>query len=881
MSRRHFLEDSDSDESGGNNGATTTTTTTTSVSASADANFFTPVERLGINRCNIQINNDGKYSDEYMHRSIAKLGEPPLEKLTQAGEDVPLHLGYCIKKGEEKQYFERNIYKVHGSSGGDDGSPSEEDILLEVGAIRKSDKAGKNRMFKTKAGGVIFGPWWNYSLQRLLDLSADKNQTPETLGQYTAIIILRSMFCFITQDLAIVKPATSTLPKLTSQFGIDWPKATQIARKVINHLGGSSHFLNRELSAVEAHVEGLKSKSKATATATTENLAANSTSSTVPANVAISTQDGAAERRKSEARKKRLAEMKATSRKSVVVPAAVAAAPSAPIGRESFAQGSTVQNNNMGYGQKPPPENGYGSTKPPPRDNGYERKQPPAVQQPPSSSYASMSNTASAQPSSSYASMTNAASTQPTHAANSYASMSNGTRGAQQQPPQHGKNASNTTTLNDGWGRKREGSDAQQPYKSKGSWKFARGVLSTNIEVDNPTSLNPSSSVSSNIPARPPHAAAASARIPDPGQARDDYSRSRDYNDASRSSGDRASERIQDRGGRSYSDRGQDSRSSGRYDDGDNRRYNERDSYSRSDSRGSRDYSSRRDDYGASNSRGRDRDTYRGDEYDRSRDREGYGSGGGSGYAQGSSRSRRQDLDDRDARPQKRFKGPSEVSAPPRPVAPVGRGRGADVNKPAWMTQQNSGPTGMPSNSAVSNPDLRAGTNTSYTPASASSTAPAFASSVAAPVGRGRGAHMNKPAWMTQGQHSVTNVATAASVNQSTPSLNTSTYAPPAQQQGQTFTSNTSSLTAPSAGGSGRGRGMTLPAWMTQQGQTSVANNAPTGMPPAQSIQQHTPPAMNQPSYSMGEMPNNGQGMGRGRGRGRGGDKNLPACELH
>jgi len=215
MSKRHFLEDSDSDSDDNGGGVET--------------NFFTVEERTAIDKCDIKVTKDGKYSKDLLQQSIEKIGVPPLQQKEGVTLNTPLYKMYCIEKGQEKNYFDRPIYQVHDGGTGS-GEPTEEDILLEINALRQSEKAAKNRMFKSKGGGVIFGPWWNYSLQRLLDLSAENKG--ESLEHYTAILIMKSLFSFITEDLEIVKPGVKTLSRLKDSFGIDWEKGVETTQKV-------------------------------------------------------------------------------------------------------------------------------------------------------------------------------------------------------------------------------------------------------------------------------------------------------------------------------------------------------------------------------------------------------------------------------------------------------------------------------------------------------------------------------------------------------------------------------------------------------------------------------------------------------------------------
>jgi len=218
MSKRNFLEDSDSDSDNNDGGG------------DGETNFFTTEERIAINKCEIKVvTKDGKYSKDTLQCAIKNIGVPPLQQKEGASLNIPLYKMYCIEKGQEKNYFDRPIYQVHDGGTGS-GEPTEEDILLEINALRQSEKAAKNRMFKSKGGGVIFGPWWNYSLQRLLDLSAENKR--ESLEHYTAILIMKSLFSFITEDLEIVKPGAKTLSRLKDSFGIDWEKGVDTAQKV-------------------------------------------------------------------------------------------------------------------------------------------------------------------------------------------------------------------------------------------------------------------------------------------------------------------------------------------------------------------------------------------------------------------------------------------------------------------------------------------------------------------------------------------------------------------------------------------------------------------------------------------------------------------------
>jgi hypothetical protein len=222
--------------------------------------FFTVEEKEAIDRCRIQINqNRGIYSDDCAVRVIEKAGGAPLEQVANL---FPLYRNCRVKVGSQAEFFGRDLYKIHDPNRDPvvcDPTCSEEAILLEIQALRISRNAFKNMMFVEMGGKVVFGPWFNYAFHRLLQLpSRDIDRTGvASLGEYTAIKIIRSLFCFITKDLnEVVKPGI--LEELKTSYGVDWVRNVDIARKVINHCGGSAHFLHKDLTLVEAHVERLK-----------------------------------------------------------------------------------------------------------------------------------------------------------------------------------------------------------------------------------------------------------------------------------------------------------------------------------------------------------------------------------------------------------------------------------------------------------------------------------------------------------------------------------------------------------------------------------------------------------------------------------------------
>jgi hypothetical protein len=262
MSKRYILDDSESEFEDGKGGGINE-----SVAPSND-DFFTDEEKNAINRCQIQINNNGGiYSHDNTLRAIEKVGMTLLEKL-DTGDGDGGHRYF--KVGSHINFFERDIYKVHDPTRGTNNASNltctEEAILLEIETLRQSGKATKIGMFKQKETGamVVFGPWFNYAFQRLLLLASTNNSDSATasfsMGEYTAVKIIRSLFSFITDDLKdIVK--YGRLNDLKTKMGVDWLKNVGTARKVINHCGNSANFLHDELVKVEAHVQSLMSKS--------------------------------------------------------------------------------------------------------------------------------------------------------------------------------------------------------------------------------------------------------------------------------------------------------------------------------------------------------------------------------------------------------------------------------------------------------------------------------------------------------------------------------------------------------------------------------------------------------------------------------------------
>lgn len=824
--------------------------------------FFSAEEAEAIVRCNIQVNdNNGRYSEELVRQAIEELRETMLQAVNQGGDgagELQPHQQYCVKKGEQENFFARYIYTVHGGVGA--ASPSEEAILLEIEAIRRSEKAIKNKLFKLKetGGSVVFGPWWNYSLRRVLELSSDDTLTAESFGDYTAVKILRSLFEFITNDLGdIVKRGHLAL--LKDRFSVDWQANARTARRVIDHCGGESHFLHAELAAVERHLEFIRTKPKSTEAPAPAAPAPVAISAPVANAIpAASAQGGGGEdakaKRESEARQARMAQMKARARSTAPVPdpawnAATTSAPAADQGAVASAPAPT------------------------------------------SSSRGGVNN----------ATMTSSSRGGPS----SYSGAGGRNQAAQNPPPEHErKPAAQPPARSDRGSRAPGPADRHAPREDAAYRGHA------------PERPPPQPAAGRDYQQRDERRESSYRHGDEPQRSGRDFdsrgsgqcygSRDDDRYTDSRSAG-RPGDRSYDRGGG---------------DGGSYRSYDQ--NYSRSDYNGGGrdgyDYGSRRDtrpdDHNRSDYRREDQD-YRPRE-ETSRD---YDYRGSSAPKHGRSQDYGE-MEDRRP-PPKRFRGADNAVAPaapahPAPAASAGRGRGRDKNLPAWMTAQN-GPTGMArsESSASSNPSA---SSSNYAPApiaaspiDASAIADAVALAMAPPVGgggggggaapartapsgggagRGRGRDKNLPAWMTKNpadQRAPTSESGPAGVSSGGP------HNPGPGVSGVGYSAPISSGVG---AGRGRGRDKNLPAWMTknQTGQGApTSESGPAGMSSGGSYNpvagsSYDPGAsttgnaasrassMAQPNSSggQGQAFNAGQaGMGRGRGRGK--NMNLPA----
>jgi hypothetical protein len=134
-------------------------------------------------------------------------------------------------------------------------------------------------------------------------------------------------------------------------------------------------------------------------------------------------------------------------------------------------------------------------------------------------------------------------------------------------------------------------------------------------------------------------------------------------------------------------------------------------------------------------------------------------------------------------------------------------------------------------------------------------------------AGRGRGAHVNQPAWMKKQEQP------SAHDGQGNIGVTANSFAAMATaSSGPDLLSSSSNA---SGSGLGRGRYTNLPDWVARQ--ESAPSNEFSEMRqqvPAPSVTPRATPATIS-HHPLGESTSNGHG--RGRGRGRGANKNLPA----
>ena len=167
----------------------------------------------------------------------------------------------------------------------------------------------------------MFGPWWNYALQRIVQISSDNNGTGDALDweKYTACRILLSLFAFVTESTDVVKKGK--LADLKSTFGVDWDNNVKTARTVINRCANDS-ILDEECTKCELHVDSLRGALSSNDTKKDQEPV-----SSVPSSISLKPahsdngdkkmqEDDEKKKREDEARKKRMAAMKASQRRA-------------------------------------------------------------------------------------------------------------------------------------------------------------------------------------------------------------------------------------------------------------------------------------------------------------------------------------------------------------------------------------------------------------------------------------------------------------------------------------------------------------------------------------------------------------------------------------
>jgi len=205
-----------------------------------------------IEECNIKPTGDGTFCANAMTLALSQ-NEGHLESLEDEDYRETQHeyQRYQVKKDKIDSFLSKPIWKRRGEA-------SEEVILLEIEALRRSSKKTKITMFKhnNKTGGkLMFGPWFNYALQRIVLISSDNAGDDLEWESYTAGLILLSLLAFVTESNDVVKKGK--LADLKSTFGVDWDSNVRTARKVITHCAKDSK-LDHECTKCELHVDSLR-----------------------------------------------------------------------------------------------------------------------------------------------------------------------------------------------------------------------------------------------------------------------------------------------------------------------------------------------------------------------------------------------------------------------------------------------------------------------------------------------------------------------------------------------------------------------------------------------------------------------------------------------
>mmetsp|Transcript_19407 Transcript_19407/g.36809 ORF Transcript_19407/g.36809 Transcript_19407/m.36809 type:complete len:438 (-) Transcript_19407:146-1459(-) len=219
-----------------------------------DVLSLTDADKSVMEKCKIFISQtNGKYCATAMEEAISKINAiiQPILKNVDGRED---YQKYCIHEDKCKRdnFFARGLY--HPSTQEGVFPVSEEVLLLEVSALRNSSKAAKGKAIKTKALSVVFGPWWNYTLCRMLKILPNYKDGPdEELKSYTAVKLFLAMIDFIKEEKDVIKDGC--LPKFKHDFGVDWIDCIKRAKLLFNH--NSSTLLQNALIEAQKRVQSL------------------------------------------------------------------------------------------------------------------------------------------------------------------------------------------------------------------------------------------------------------------------------------------------------------------------------------------------------------------------------------------------------------------------------------------------------------------------------------------------------------------------------------------------------------------------------------------------------------------------------------------------
>ncbi|KAK1736751.1 hypothetical protein QTG54_012773 [Skeletonema marinoi] len=799
--RRHVLEDSSDESESGDVGINSNT-----------FKFLTDNQLSEIEECNIKSDGDGTYSADAMDLAISQ-NEANLVQLEDEAQSQLNYQQYQVMKDKIDAFLAKPIWNRSGE-------PSEEVLLLEIEALRRSSKKTKINMFKhnSKTGGqVMFGPWWNYALQRIVHISSDNNTNNNNdldWESYTSGRILLSLFAFVTESTDVVKKGK--LADLKSAFGVDWDNNVKTARKVISRYAQDS-ILDEECTKCELHVDSLRG-----ALPSNDKTKDQKSVASVPSSISLKAmhsdngdkkkpEDEEKKKREDEARKKRMAAMKASQRRASAFSVSIeqsrakidavssttlhsTATSSMPVADLRPQTSSGRPQNDAPNQMKPPPARFI----PPVQAPDQMMKPPPARFTPPVQAPDQMMKPPPAR------------FIPPVQAPDQM----------MKPPPARFIPPVQQSTANSD-PRAQQFHTATNTSSLYNSAPDDKRIESTANTIASFTSQNDYSYGQSHEPKQ--------------SASHGTYSQlASSSNDGMRPQAPRDDD-VNDRLYRSQQDSREDR----------NNRYNDRSSdygkkrdagYEQSYNRGdSREYSTSRgydDERPNKRSRGPD---------DNERSSMNYGSSAPKMGATEKWQSQQEPKTSKYEHP-----GPARGAAFTAPAAGGGRGRGRGGvdNRPAWMTQRGqSAPNGSAASATVGGQQPAADPGAAFT-------APA----AGAGRGRGRGGVDNRPAWMTRGQGAPVNARAPASVadtQSSTVSVGEAAFSVP-----------------PTAVGRGRGRGGVdnRPAWMIK-GQNAHTNNTalkPGGAAPSGGAAFGTQAAVG------------GMGRGRGRGRGRGID-NRPA----